>query len=178
MEIRAAEPGDLRAIQAVFESHVPEYDWEVAERYFRSYFSDPGSHAGEVALVGVSGGRVAGVIGYLPDRRGAPGIYWLGWYYVHSQESGRGLGRRMLDHVVRELRARGARKLYTDTSSWKFYDRAHHRYRALGFVEEGTLRDYYEDGEHQVIYAMDLGEAAPGAAQMTGSIQPRGTEQP
>lgn len=156
LEIREAAPGDMPAIEAVFRSHKPEYDWKFAKRYFRSYFSTPELHARELVLVGISGGRVVALIGYLKDRREAPGIFWLGWYYVHNDEAGHGFGKRLLDHVVRELKTRGARKLYTDTSSWKFYDRAHHRYRELGFKEEATLRDYYEEGEHQVIYGMDL----------------------
>jgi ribosomal protein S18 acetylase RimI-like enzyme len=157
VEIRPATPEDLSSIKAVFKSHSPDDDWRFAKRYYRSYFSRPADHFGAAVFVGVSGGRVAAVIGYLRSWGRAQGIFWLGWFYVHKEEGGNSFGKALLDHVVAEVKKRGARKLYTDTSSWKFYDRAHHRYRALGFQREATLRDYYDAGEHQVIYAMDLG---------------------
>lgn len=156
LEIRLATPGDLRSIKAVFKSHEAGHDWKLARTYYREYFTTPELRASEVVLVGVAGERVAGVIGYLHDRRNAQSVFWLGWFYVHREARGMSVGRRLVERVVAEVRARGGRKLYTDTSSWKFYDRAHRFYREAGFVEEGTLRDYYEDGEHQVIYGLDL----------------------
>lgn len=155
-EIRAARPEDLSSIEAVFKSHKIDYDWKFAKRYYQAYFSKPVMDDQDVVLVAVSEDRVAGVIGYLHDWREARGIFWLGWFYVHKEERGNNVGKKLLDHVIAEVKKRGARKLYTDTSSWKFYDRAHHRYRELGFKEEATLRDFYEKGEHQVIYGMDL----------------------
>lgn len=156
LEIRAAKPEDMQSIEAVFRSHSPEYDWKFARRYFQSFFTRPEVHEHDVVLVGIFEGRVVGLIGYLHDRREARGIFWLGWYYVHREEAGHGFGKKLLDHVITEVKKLGARKLYTDTSSWKFYDAAHHRYRELGFVKEATLKDFYEKGEHQVIYGMDL----------------------
>lgn len=156
LEIRPALPEDLKSIKAVFKSHEPDHDWKLAKRYYRSYFSTPANHPGEVVLVGISADRVAGVIGYLRDRRRAQGVFWLGWFYVHSQGRGQSFGKRLLERVIAEVREHGGRKLYTDTSSFKLYDRAHRLYREVGFEEEGTLRDYYEDGENQVVYGMDL----------------------
>lgn len=163
LEIRPATTEDRAAIKAVFKSHLRERDWKYAKRYFESYFEHPERHKDERVLVGVKEGRVAGLIGWLRDRRGAPGIFWLGWYYVHAEERGAGLGKIMLDHVVREVRALGARKLYTDTASSPFYERARRRYTQLGFTEEGALQDYYWEGEHQLFYVMDLtGDPEPG----------------
>ena len=162
LEIRPAVLEDLPAIEAVFKSHKPELDWRFARRYYRAFFSKPEAYHGEVVLVAACGGQIAGVIGYLPDWRAAEGVYWLGWYYVHRDHRGNAVGKRLLDRVIDEVRRRGARKLYADTSSWGFYDRAHRRYQELGFTEEATLMDYYEKGEHQVIYSMDLTGALQG----------------
>ncbi|MFZ6177637.1 GNAT family N-acetyltransferase [Nannocystis pusilla] len=156
LEIRAARAQDLKGIEAVFKSHKPCYDWKFAKRYYASFFSQPMLHRDDTVFVGLLEGRVVGVIGYLHDWREARGIYWLGWYYVHKEAQGQQVGRQLIDRVISEVKKLGARKLYTDTSSWGFYDRAHHRYRELGFREEATLRDFYEKGEHQVIYGMDL----------------------
>ncbi|MEZ4302191.1 MAG: GNAT family N-acetyltransferase [Polyangiaceae bacterium] len=156
IEIREARVEDLKDIESIFKSHEPGYDWKFAKRYYRSFFSEPHRHADEVVLAGVVHGRVSGVIGYLRDFREAEGIFWLGWFYVHREARGAGLGKQLLDHVIGEVKRRGARKLYTDTSSWGFYERARRTYSALGFREEATLRDFYGKGEHQLIYGMDL----------------------
>jgi GNAT superfamily N-acetyltransferase len=154
--IRAARREDLESIEAVFRSHEADYDWKFAKMYFRSYFSKPARHREEAVLLALFGDRVVGVIGYLPDSREARGIFWLGWFYVHRDEQGHGYGQKLLEHVVAEVKKRGARKLYTDTSSWPFYERAHRAYGKLGFKEEAMLRDFYGKGEHQVIYGLCL----------------------
>lgn len=165
LDIRPATIEDRAGIKAVFKSHLRERDWKYAKRYFESYFHHPEHHLGEHVLVAVKDGRIAGTIGYLRDRRGAPGVFWLGWYYVHAAERGAGLGKLLLDRVVREVRLLGARKLYTDTASSPFYERARKRYAQLGFKEEGALVDYYWDDEHQVFYAMDLTEGQESAEE-------------
>jgi GNAT superfamily N-acetyltransferase len=156
IEIRGARPEDLASIRAVFKSHTPCYDWKFAKRHYLSYFDSPELRAKEEVLVGLVGDRVVGVIAYLHDVHEADDIYWLGWFYVHKDEQGNQHGKRLLDHVVDVVKKRGGRKLYTDTSSWGFYSKAHHRYKEYGFKEEARLLDYYEKGEHQVIYGMTL----------------------
>lgn len=156
--IREARPEDLASIQEIFQSHHPNPDWEYAHRYLHFYFNYPDYHPTECMLVGLVENRILGIIGYLQDRRGIEDIYWLGWFYVHRDAKGNNYGTQLLNRVISEVKKRGARKLYTDTSSDYFYDRAHHRYKQYGFKKEGKLRDYYEEGEHQVIYGMSLTE--------------------
>jgi GNAT superfamily N-acetyltransferase len=157
LKVRAARPEDLNSIGSVFRSHGPAWDWRLAKKYYEAYFSEPALHAGEHVLVGISGDRVVGVIGYLHDTWEARGIFWLGWLYVHKDDQGDGYGKILLEHVVTEVKKRGGRKLYTDTSSWQLYhERAHRYYTELGLKREGILLDFYQKGEHRVIYGMDL----------------------
>ncbi len=156
IEIRSARPEDLKSIKEVFNSHTPCYDWKYARRHYASYFKSEELQAKEEVLVGLVGDRVVGVIAHLHDVNEADDIYWLGWFYVHKDEQGNQHGKHLLDHVVQVVKKRGGRKLYTDTSSWGFYSRAHHRYKEYGFKEEARLMDYYGKGEHQVIYCMNL----------------------
>jgi GNAT superfamily N-acetyltransferase len=155
LKIRDAGPADLAAIEKVFRSHGAG-DWRFARRFYQSYFAAPEQHTNHVVLVGCVGERIVGVIGYIQDRVETDDVFWLGWFYVHKDEAGKHYGEQLLGRVVRELKERGARKLYTDTSSWGFYSRAHHRYQEFGFKLEAQLADYYGEGEHQVIYGMDL----------------------
>lgn len=154
--IRVARPDDWEGIKAVFKSHQPDNDWGYAKRYYQSYFFSPHLHTHAVVMVAVLEGRIVGVVGYLRDRTEIDDVFWLGWFYVHAAEGGKGYGELLLNRVVEEVKERGARKLYTDTSSWGFYARAHRRYRQYGFRKEARLKDYYSKGEHQVIYGMTL----------------------
>lgn len=154
--IRAAKPSDLEGIKAVFKSHQPDNDWKFAKRYYHSYFTAPQMHSNAVVLVAVVEGRIVGVVGYLRDRTEIDDIFWLGWFYVHAEDRGKRYGELLLDRVVEEVKERGGRKLYTDTSSWSFYAGAHRRYQEYGFKKEARLKDYYAKGEDQVIYGMTL----------------------
>jgi ribosomal protein S18 acetylase RimI-like enzyme len=156
LSIRDATPEDLASIEAIFRSYRSNYDWKYAKRYYKAYFGLPDLHAKEAVLVGVVEDRVVGVIGYIPNKSETDDIFWLGWFYVHKDAKGGGHGKRLLERVVRDVKKRGGRKLYTDTSSWRFYDRAHHRYKDYGFKAEARLKDYYGKGEDQVIYGMNL----------------------
>lgn len=156
MKIRNARPEDLPAIEEIFKSHHTHHDWKYAERYFRSYFASSQLHTGDMVLVGVIHDRVIGVVGYLQDKAETDDVYWLGWFYVHNREKGCNHGTKLLNYVISDLKKKGARKLYTDTSSWKFYARAHHRYKEYGFKKEAKIKDYYEKGEDQIIYGMTL----------------------
>jgi GNAT superfamily N-acetyltransferase len=155
-EIRAARREDVRAIETIFRSYEPEHDWEYARKYYEDFFGSPEHHREDAVLVAVSEGRVVGVIGMNPDRYEADDIYWLGWFYVHKDERGRKHGVKLLKAVIKEVRRRGGRKLYTDTSTYAFYDGAHRVYKDRGFKVEGRLRDFYEEGEDQVIYGLEL----------------------
>jgi GNAT superfamily N-acetyltransferase len=156
IEIRHARREDLRAIEEIFRSYEPAHDWKYARKYYEDFFGWPEQHKDDAVLVGVMDGRVVGVIGFNADRYEANDIYWLGWFYVHKDERGQDHGTKLLKQVIREVKKRGGRKLYTDTSTYAFYKGAHHRYQERGFKEEARLRDFYEKGEDQVIYGLVL----------------------
>lgn len=155
-EIRHARREDMNEIEQIFLSYEPAYDWHFARKYYEDFFGSPERHRGDAVLVGVSEGRVVGVVGLKSDWYEVNDIFWVGWFYVHKDVRGQAHGARLLDRVIREAKQRGGRKLYTDTSSFAFYKGAHHRYKALGFKLEAKLKDYYEEGEDQIIYALDL----------------------
>lgn len=156
IEIRPARREDLRAIEGIFRSHDSRHDWKYARKYYEDYFASPEGHEDDGVLVAIREGRVVGVIGFNADHYEANDIYWLGWFYVHREERGQEHGQKLLKHVIKELKKRGGRKLYTDTSSYGFYDRAHHVYRERGFKAEARLKDFYGKGEDQVIYGLKL----------------------
>jgi putative acetyltransferase len=59
---------------------------------------------------------------------------------------GRGFGRAILDHIVREARERGMRSLWLETGSGDPFVPAHRLYESAGFVRCGPFDDYIDDG--------------------------------
>lgn len=155
-EVRHARGDDVRAIEAIFRSYEPDHYWEYARKYYEDFFGSPEHHREDAVLVAVADGRVVGVIGFNADRYEANDICWLGWFHVHKDERGRMHGVKLLEEAIREVRRRGARKLFTDMGTYAFHGAAHHVYDDFGFREEGRLRDFYVDGEDQIIYGLDL----------------------
>ncbi|MEZ4437105.1 MAG: ribosomal protein S18-alanine N-acetyltransferase [bacterium] len=65
-----------------------------------------------------------------------------------------GLGRRLVDHLVAEARARGVARIYLEVRAGNAAARA--LYAATGFSPCGRRRRYYSDGEDAVLYRLDL----------------------
>jgi putative acetyltransferase len=76
-------------------------------------------------------------------------VLMLGTLAVDPRRHGQGVGRAMIDDALRHFRADGIRRveLYAESDN----DQALAFYRRLGFVVEGTLRDFYKRAD-QVHY--------------------------
>lgn len=85
-----------------------------------------------------------------PDR------YDMYWLAVDPDFHGHGCGSRLVDLAIEGIRALGGKKLYVETSTRPVYEPARKFYLAAGFVLEGTLPDYYADGDGKAIFAKRL----------------------
>jgi putative acetyltransferase len=77
---------------------------------------------------------------------------------MHTREvlRGRGLGRRMLEHILAEARRRSYSGLYLETGSVDGFIPARRLYEAYGFNYCGPFGDYAED-PHSVFMSLPLG---------------------
>jgi putative acetyltransferase len=77
---------------------------------------------------------------------------------MHTREvlRGRGLGRRMLEHILAEARRRNYSALYLETGSMDAFIPARRLYEAYGFDYCGPFGDYTED-PHSVFMCLPLG---------------------
>lgn len=146
--IRRARTEDKDAILSVIGSHPFKWDKPIAKVYYDDYFSR--KIGKDAVFVGTMNGKVVGVIGYSLDRYETEN-YWLGWLYVHKDHEKEGLGKKLLDYVIQKLKGKGVKKLFVDTSSNESYARALKMYINNGFRIEAVIRDYYEEGEDQII---------------------------
>jgi len=65
--------------------------------------------------------------------------------HVLAEERGRGLARRMLDHLTEEARAAGLTRLSLETGSQPSFRPARTLYAAAGFAECGPFEGYGDD---------------------------------
>ncbi len=59
---------------------------------------------------------------------------------------GRGVGRRVLEHIVTVARARGYRRLSLETGTAEVFTPAIRLYESAGFEETGPFGDYVDNG--------------------------------
>lgn len=76
---------------------------------------------------------------------------------------GRGVGRALLENLIRVARARGLERLSLETGTTEDFEPARRLYRRLGFVESGPFGDYSE-GPHSFFMAKVLGHVGLGPA--------------
>lgn len=102
--------------------------------------------------------KVVGVTGAQPAE-GAEGVAWLSWTYLAAACRGRGLGKQMIDMLLRELNNHEIRKIFIATSDCiedgeNIYAAAHRLYEEMGADEELRVPDYHGPGEAMLVYGM------------------------
>lgn len=65
--------------------------------------------------------------------------------HTRAHLRGKGLGRRMLEHILGEAKARGYTSLWLETGSMDAFIPARRLYESYGFTYAGPFGDYAED---------------------------------
>lgn len=152
--IRTADKRDLKTILDIIREHM-RYDREFARRYYDRFFdeSDEMTERDEV-YVALLGDDIVGVIGYSRDYLSSDSGYWLGWFAVKEKYRRRRIGNRLLRRVERDLKAQGQRKVFVSTEDSNSVAKTFYTWN--GFRTEGVIRDYYGDGEDELIMSKVL----------------------
>jgi len=153
MNIRPMNQSDIGVVVGVIDSH-DEDDADDA----RSDFEESGTETHWVAEID---GGIIGICGYrqVPETHGSG---WISWTYVHKDNCGTGVGKKLFQHTMEHAIDAGAQKLfikvsnYVDEGGKKIYQTATKMYESFGFECEVTSKDFYDDGEDQLIYAKNL----------------------
>jgi ribosomal protein S18 acetylase RimI-like enzyme len=80
----------------------------------------------------------------------------LFWIAVAPEQRGTGLAHRLIAKTAAEVRRKGGRFLFAETSSRDPYAPARAFYRKAGFEEGARFSDFYEDGDDKLIYRLVL----------------------
>jgi ribosomal protein S18 acetylase RimI-like enzyme len=114
---------------------------------------------GHVAVTDERDGRALGYAYYAPaamtDR-----TWYLYWIAVSKDTHAKGLGGQLLRHAEDDIRARGGRVLFIETSSLPHYELTRKFYLKHGYEVNGQLRDYYADGDDMVVFRKRLSGAS------------------
>jgi GNAT superfamily N-acetyltransferase len=117
---------------------------------------EAGRPDGEAYFVALSADRPVGMAGYQPDRWGVADIAWLVWLYVDPVWHRCGIATDLFGHAQQILRQAGYRKVYLDVGNAANHGPAIAFHERDGFRREGTLPDYWEDGEDFLIFGKRL----------------------
>ena len=112
---------------------------------------------GHVAVTDERHGQVVGYAYYAPaamtDR-----TWYLYWIAVAKDTHAKGVGSQLLRHAEDDIRARGGRVLFIETSSLPHYELTRKFYLKHGYEVNGQLRDYYADGDDMVVFRKRLAD--------------------
>jgi hypothetical protein len=151
IEVRRARREDIGAIEEIFSSSMSACDVGRVRAYYEERFGSDEAEGEGGVLVGISEGRVIGVVA--ADRFETNDVFWLSWLRALGDEL---RCEKLLARIIKEVRRRGGRKLYTDASTHAPHEDAERRYEALGFKAEARLKDFFGEGADKIIYGLDL----------------------
>ena len=64
--------------------------------------------------------------------------------FTHPDHQGKGLGKKMLQHLMNEAKNAGLKELFLETGRWDYFIAARKLYARFGFTECAAFGDYQE----------------------------------
>jgi ribosomal protein S18 acetylase RimI-like enzyme len=87
---------------------------------------------------------------------GTEGTYEIYWIAVNIESQGTGIGKALMEEAEKKIKLEGGRRVFLATSSRIDYTKAHRLYEKHGFKRVAVLENYYDNGNHQLIYGKSL----------------------
>jgi GNAT superfamily N-acetyltransferase len=100
-------------------------------------------------------GRPIGFAYYAPTAM-TEATWHLYWIFVDKSTHAKGVGSTLLKYVEQDIRASHGRTFLIETSSLPSYDLTRKFYLKHGYEQAATIRDFYADGDDQVIFRKRL----------------------
>ncbi len=91
--------------------------------------------------------------GPVPLTQGTWDLYWI---VIDRAAQKKGLGRRLLEHVERDVVKREGRMLLIETSSQESYTPTVRFYERRGYRLEARVRNFYRTGDDKLIFRKEL----------------------
>jgi ribosomal protein S18 acetylase RimI-like enzyme len=91
--------------------------------------------------------------GPVPLTQGTWDLYWI---VIDRAAQKKGFGRRLLEHVERDVIKRKGRMLLIETSSQESYTATTRFYESRGYHLEARIRNFYRTGDDKLIFQKEL----------------------
>lgn len=97
--------------------------------------------------------------GPIPMTEASYDLYWI---VVGKRFSRKGLGGKLLGFMEEFVAREGARRIYVETSSTAPYQAARSFYEKHGYQLVCSLKDFYREGDHKMIFMKEVRHGALG----------------
>ncbi len=129
---------------------------DMSAPYFGSSSSPPlGGPRGDQWYVALVNDEVVGVAFVAPEKL-TDRVWNLLCIAVLPSHHSTGVGRALIEAAEAALKEASQRLLLVETIASEAFARQHRFYERNGFVLQGTVRDYYEDGQSKAIFSKRL----------------------
>lgn len=112
-------------------------------------------HAGHRAITFEQEGKPAGFAYYAPTAM-TDRTWHLYWIFVSKAIQAKGIGAQLLAFAEKDVEATGGRLFLIETSGLPNYEPTRRFYLKNGYEAAATIRDFYSDGDDQVIFRKHL----------------------
>lgn len=143
---------DRNDIKKLLESTRVFYDFEIdVALEITDTFLKSGEASGYYFYVAEQEGRVAGYINFgpAPCTKASWDIYWIA---ITKELQGKGLGAVLLKMAEDKIAAMDGLNIWIETSSRSHYLATRNFYLKTGYDQVCELPDYYDKGDHKVIF--------------------------
>jgi ribosomal protein S18 acetylase RimI-like enzyme len=148
MKFRLTAKEDTAAIKNIVAS-TGLFPTEYLEDMIQPYLENPA--AGELWFTLVRN-EVIVAFAYCVPEKFTVGTYNLLAIAVEKEMQGIGLGKNILQNILRHLEQIGARILIIETSGEEEFASTRNFYLGLGFRQEAVITDFWQDGADKIIY--------------------------
>ena len=120
-----------------------------------TYLDNPDQKDYRIAVAEDSSSKVRGYAcwGPVPLTKGTYDLYWIA---THPNARGCGYGQALMNFVERNVSEDKGRLLVVETSAKESYEGTIEFYRRLGYEEASRMEDFYDVGDHRLIFVKRL----------------------
>lgn len=150
--VRPVEKQDLPALKAIIDE-TDLFPSDMLDGMADGYLNNGAEEVWLACLGG--GGAPAGLVYARPEEM-TEGTWNALLLAVLPDSQRSGIGRELMTHLEGILKGKEHRILLVETSGNQEYAGTRAFYERIGYEEEGRIRDFYQAGEHKVIYRKQL----------------------
>lgn len=147
---------DLPHLRSILESSGYFYDFEVevALELVEEYL-ETGESSGYQLIIAEQDGIPVGYscYGEIACTKGSYDLYWIA---VHEKTRGKGLGKKLMAQTSQDIRIKGGRCIYIETSSRDKYVPTQKFYDNCGCKLVARIADFYDLGDDKMMYALKV----------------------